>query len=146
MDTYHNYEDRGPGWNLEMRPLSYELLQADCVTWLDPRFGPGGSLSPNADGGRPGNSLAGTMYMVNDGATTAITVPAADGKMRFWRNTSIATLAAGTTATLANSTLGYEWDGDADNGFRPAGLFRMSTTTVNSTRRRLEPYSRTMAV
>jgi hypothetical protein len=38
MDTYHRYEDKGPGWNLEMRPLSYELLQADCVTWLDPRF------------------------------------------------------------------------------------------------------------
>src|SRR5262249_15429861 len=26
-------------------------------------------------------------------------------------------------------TLGYEWDVDADNGFRPAGLFDMSSTT-----------------
>ena len=94
-------------------------------TWRDPRF------SPPADGGRPENALAGTIFMVNDGATTAIKVPAADGKMRFWRNTSIANLSPGSTATLTNGTLGYEWDEDLDNGARPAGLFDMSTTTYN---------------
>ena len=94
-------------------------------TWRDPRF------SPPADGGRPENALAGTIFMVNDGATTAIKVPAADGKMRFWRNTSIATLSPGSTATLTSGTLGYEWDEDLDNGSRPAGLFDMSTTTYN---------------
>ncbi|KYC37736.1 hypothetical protein WA1_04250 [Scytonema hofmannii PCC 7110] len=95
-------------------------------TWRDPRF------SPPKDGGRPENALTGTLFTVNDGATTAIQVPAEDGKMRFWRNTSVATLAPGTTATLANSTLGYEWDEDIDNGFRPPGLIRMSTTIVNN--------------
>jgi WD40 repeat protein len=94
-------------------------------TWRDPRF------SPPADGGRPENSLPGTIFTVNDGATTSIRVPEADGKMRFWRNTSIANLTAGTTATLPNGTLGYEWDEDLDNGFRPGGLMRLSTTTVN---------------
>ena len=93
-------------------------------TWRDPRF------SPPADGGRPENALTGTLFMVNDGATTAMKVPAADGKMRFWRNTGIATQAAGATATLAGSTVGYEWDVDADNGFRPPGLIRLSTTSV----------------
>lgn len=93
-------------------------------TWRDPTF------SPPADGGRPENALTGNLFMVNDGATTDIQVTAADGKMRFWRNTSIATLAPGTTATLAARTLGYEWDVDVDNGFRPAGDFRLSTTTV----------------
>ena len=39
--------------------------------------------------------------------------------MRFWRNTTIATLAAGQTATLPAGTLGYEWDEDLDNGSRP---------------------------
>jgi hypothetical protein len=101
-------------------------------TWLDPRFGPGGTLSPTGDGGRPGNALAGTMYGVNDGASTSIIVPAADGRMRLWRNTNIATLAAGTSATLPNGTLGYEWDIDADNGSRPPGLVRNSTTTVSN--------------
>jgi len=93
-------------------------------TWRDPRF------SPPADGNRPENELTGTLFMVNDGATTAITVPSADGKMRFWRNTTVATLGAGATATMPTGTLGYEWDIDMDNGSRPAGLFRLSTTTV----------------
>ena len=51
--------------------------------------------------------------------------------MRFWRNTSIANLATGNIATLPFGTLGYEWDEDIDNGFRPAGLIRLSTTTVS---------------
>lgn len=93
-------------------------------TWRDPRF------SPPADGGRPENELSGTLFMVNDGATTSITVPSADGKMRFWRNTAIAALGATATATLPNGTLGYEWDIDADNGSRPAGLIHLSSTTV----------------
>ncbi len=92
-------------------------------TWRDPRF------SPPADGGRPENALTGTIFAVNTG-TSSIRVPAADGKMRFWRNTSVANLAAGNVATLPNGTLGYEWDIDADNGSRPAGLIRMSTATV----------------
>ena len=93
-------------------------------TWRDPRF------SPPADGGRPENALSGTIFTVNSG-TSAIEVPAADGKMRFWRNTSIASLAPNQTATLADNTLGYEWDEDLDNGFRPAGLIDLSSTTRN---------------
>ncbi|MES2990201.1 MAG: Ig-like domain-containing protein [Pseudomonadota bacterium] len=96
-------------------------------TWRDPRF------SPPADGGRPENALAGTIFMNNDtGTPYSITVPAADGKMRLWRNTSVAALGSGQTATLPIGTLGYEWDSDLDNGFRPAGLFRMSTTAITS--------------
>jgi WD40 repeat protein len=98
-------------------------------TWRDPRFSlPLGS----ADGGRPENALMGTIFMVNDGATTSIKVPEADGKMRFWRSTSIASLASGASATLPLGTLGYEWDVDMDNGFRPAGLVRLSTSIVNN--------------
>ena len=92
-------------------------------TWRDPRF------SPPADGGRPENALTGQLFMVNAGNDTAITVPAANGKARFWRNTSVATLAAGATATMPNGTLGYEWDADIDNGFRPNGLIDLSSTT-----------------
>ena len=69
--------------------------------------------------------------MVNGTRADAITVPAADGKMRFWRNTSIANLSPGQTAPLPTGTLGYEWDEDVDNGFRPSGLIRMSDTIVN---------------
>jgi WD40 repeat protein len=96
-------------------------------TWRDPRF------SPPADGGRPENALTGTLFMVNapSSASDAIRVPEADGKMRFWRNTSVATLASGAVATLAASTLGYEWDEALDNGFRPDGLIHLSSATYN---------------
>jgi WD40 repeat protein len=92
-------------------------------TFRDPRGTP-----PAIGGDQPENSLTGTLFMVNDGATTSISVPEADGKMRFWRNTAIANLATGASATLPNETLGYEWDIDTDNDFRPAGLVRLSTT------------------
>jgi hypothetical protein len=97
-------------------------------TWRDPSF------SPPADGGKPENALTGTLFMVNGPGTDndgslSITVPAADGKMRFWRNTAIASLAPNTSYTLPAGTLGYEWDVDADNGARPAGAFELSTST-----------------
>lgn len=101
-------------------------------TWRDP------SKSPPADGGRPENSLTGTLFAVNGPAsdnngTLSIKVPYADGQMRFWRNTTVASLTSGSTATLPKGTLGYEWDIDADNGFRPSGLFDLSTATYKLT-------------
>lgn len=96
-------------------------------SWRDPRF------SPPADGGRPENALTGTLFMNNDtGSPYSIVVPYDDGKMRFWRNTSVAGLGTGQSATLPIGTLGYEWDSDVDNGVRPAGLFRLSTASVTS--------------
>ena len=65
-------------------------------------------------------------------------MPAADGKMRLWRHTSVASLEPGETATLAPETLGYEWDEDSNNGFRPAGLMDLSSTTVNVPQRLLD--------
>jgi hypothetical protein len=101
-------------------------------TWRDT------SKSPPDDGGRPENSLTGTIFMVNgtgtdNPGTLSIQVPAADGQMRFWRNTSLANLAAGQTAILPPGTLGYEWDEDLDNGARPAGTFDLSSATYTLT-------------
>ncbi len=92
-------------------------------TWRDNR-------AFNPQGSNPENALSGTLFMVNSG-TTAISVPAADGKMRLWRNTSVANLSGNQVATLAPETLGYEWDEELDNGARPAGLFHTSTTVAN---------------
>ncbi|HZC51863.1 MAG TPA: N,N-dimethylformamidase beta subunit family domain-containing protein, partial [Mycobacterium sp.] len=96
-------------------------------TWMDPRF------SPPADGGRPQNGLTGQLFVVNSG-TTDITVPAQYSKLRFWRGTRVASLSGNQSTTLDQGvgTLGYEWDVDADNGFRPAGLIDMSSTTSNT--------------
>ncbi len=51
--------------------------------------------------------------------------------MRFWRGSAVASQPAGATATLGDGTIGYEWDEDVDNGARPPGLVRMSTTTAS---------------
>ncbi len=93
--------------------------------WRDPR-------SPHADGGKPENALSGQQFEVNSGSAE-ITVPAQYGKLRLWRNTAVANLKTGQTLTLAPEadTLGYEWDEDVDNGFRPAGEFDLSSTTVS---------------
>lgn len=96
-------------------------------TWRDPRF------SPPADGGRPENALTGTFFRINGASFGSIQIPTADGKMRFWRNTSVATQSPGQTAVLPDGTLGYEWDTDADNSSRPAGLFHLSTATYDTT-------------
>jgi hypothetical protein len=93
-------------------------------TWRDPRF------SPPKNGGRPENGLTGTAFEVNSG-TVNLQVPADDGKMRLWRGTTVATQAAGATATLGTGTVGYEWDEDLVNAARPQGLIRLSTTNAS---------------
>ncbi|MDI6101734.1 DUF4082 domain-containing protein [Actinoplanes sp. NEAU-A12] len=91
-------------------------------TWRDPRF------SPPSDGGRPENELMGTQYMVNDG-DLPVTVKSDEGKYRLWRHTDLDDIPAGQSVALAPHTVGYESDEDVDNGFRPEGLVRLSTTT-----------------
>ena len=82
-------------------------------TWRDAR-------SFNPEGAQPENALTGTIFTVNSG-TRSIQVPAEEGRLRLWRNTTAAGLAPGQTETLGQDTLGYEWDEDLDNGARPAG-------------------------
>jgi hypothetical protein len=89
-------------------------------TWRDRRFS-----SVNT----PENALTGQSFVVNAG-TSRITVPYAYRLLRLWRNTAATSLAPGGTLQLAPDTLGYEWDVDPDNGFRPAGSFRLNSTTV----------------
>ncbi|WP_246801505.1 DUF4082 domain-containing protein [Bradyrhizobium genosp. L] len=97
-------------------------------TFRDPRFG------ATADGGGiPENSLTGQLFQVDDvGANLGtIQIPYSDADLRFWRNTSVANLQPGQTASLTTNYLGYEWDEAPDNGFDPAGLVKLSSTTVN---------------
>jgi hypothetical protein len=94
-------------------------------TWRDPRF------SPPGDGGRPENSTQGTLFQVDSYRLDTISVPADMGKMRLWRNTSLANQALGTAANLTNYVLGYEWNEARDNGSEPGWVTRMSDTVVN---------------
>ncbi|MFN7875747.1 MAG: N,N-dimethylformamidase beta subunit family domain-containing protein [Pirellula sp.] len=98
-------------------------------TWRDDRF------SPPADGGRPENALTGQLFTVNRGpggdTGTPFTVGAEFAGFSFWRDTRIASLQPGQSTNVGDYVLGYEWNEDIDNGFRPAGLLRMSSTTQN---------------
>ncbi|KAF0189701.1 MAG: hypothetical protein FD165_2819, partial [Gammaproteobacteria bacterium] len=93
-------------------------------TWRDPRF------SPPADGGRPENALTGTIFIANC-CTYSMTATGTFAPFRFWRNTAVANLGPAQTYTFPNGTLGYEWDHSPDNGFRPAGLMKLSATTIS---------------
>ena len=102
-------------------------------TWRDPRF------SPPSDGGRPENALTGTIFTVNSAPlSTAIVVTGTFKTQPFWRNTRVAALAASGSTTLTAGTLGYEWDENLNNGFRPAGLTTLSTTTVSGVQKLLD--------
>ncbi|MGE0538106.1 MAG: DUF4082 domain-containing protein, partial [Pirellulales bacterium] len=96
-------------------------------TWRD------ASYANSTDGGRPENSLTGTLFTSIYTGTpgTSLVVSAADGQLRFWRNTDLANLAPGQSATLGDYILGYEIDEDVDNGHRPAGLMNLSSTWID---------------
>ncbi|QFU17874.1 DUF4082 domain-containing protein [Microvirga thermotolerans] len=95
-------------------------------TFRDPRF-----VSATAvGGGVPENALTGTLFQVDSYRRDSITIGYDDANLRFWRNTSIANLQPGQFATLPAGYLGYEWDESPDNGFRPAGLITLSSTTL----------------
>lgn len=96
-------------------------------SWRDPRF------SPPSDGGRPEDAMIGQMFQMNGYRSDSLQVPATYGKMRLWRNTSVARLTSGSTYTFQPGTLGYEWDTVQDNGFQPAGVAELSSTTVTAT-------------
>ena len=90
-------------------------------TWRDPELG----------SGRPENALTGTIFTVDGYRLDAINVPYDMSKLRFWTNTAVANIQPGQVYTLTKNLLGYEWDSDLDNGFRPAGLVPLSSTTVD---------------
>ena len=91
-------------------------------TFQDPRFG----TAPE-----PSNDLTGTLFQVDQtNVNAAITIPYGETNLRFWRNTGVATTAPGGTASLEPNLLGYEWNSSPDNGYQPAGLVDLSTTTI----------------
>ncbi|ARQ09491.1 oxidoreductase domain-containing protein [Rhizobium etli] len=91
-------------------------------TWRDPRY---------ADPGQePENSLTGTMFQVDSYRQDTISIPYDYSNLRFWRNTDVAELQEGETYNLVQNLLGYEWDSDVENGFRPAGLIDLSLSSV----------------
>jgi hypothetical protein len=101
-------------------------------TWRDLRFadavGPDG-VTPIAEGAHPENALIGQLF-VADGTGEfggALDIPPAFASLRVWRDTGIG---PGGAVDLAPGILGYEWDASPDDAFRPAGLIKLSETTI----------------
>jgi len=91
-------------------------------TWRDPRY---------ADPGQePENSLTGTLFTVDSYRSDTISIPYDYSNLRFWRNTDVAELQEGETYNLVQNLLGYEWDSDVENGFRPDGLINLSLSSI----------------
>ena len=128
--------------------VSYKDTQANRLidptgtatgTFMDARFASTGGMS-----GLPSNSLTGTVFQVNgEGPLGTITIPYGETNLRIWRNTSVANTAPGQTASLVQNLLGFEWDTSPDNGFRPAGLIDLSSTTQQVTGNYLRDYGNT---
>ena len=91
--------------------------------WRDLRFSPPGDASPE-------NGLTGQLWEVNC-CSYADTASSGYSKLQLWKNTAVASLPVGQTYTMPGETLGYEWDSDVDNGFRPPGEIDMSKTCEN---------------
>ena len=101
-------------------------------TWRDLRFVNSVDSSGNrtAVGARPENSLTGQLFAPDgDGQFgAALDIPQEFTGLRLWRDTGVP--ATGQT-NLAPGLLGYEWDTSPEDANRPAGLIKLSETTVN---------------
>ena len=110
----------------------HALRRARPTRWRGPA--PGATRASARRGRRPARERADRAALHRQlRAPSDITVPAAVqepaavAEHRRWR-----TSAPGRRARSApgEQTLGFEWDIDADNGFRPRGSFELSSTTV----------------
>ncbi len=118
-----------PAWG-GYAPKLDPLAGVTTSLFRDPRFG------PPFDGYRPENALLGQLTSIPSGMKAQLSVTEEEGKLRFWRDTPLATeIAVGQSMVVGKNgvpMIGYEMDADVDNGFRPVGLFHLSTSVVDS--------------
>jgi hypothetical protein len=113
----------------------YKTLVSYKETWSNADTDPGSTTAtwrdPQLGAGDPENALTGTMFTVDSYRLDTIKIPYDLSNFRFWSNTAVANIQPGQVYSLTPNLLGYEWDSDVDNGFRPAGLVDLSSTTVD---------------
>jgi hypothetical protein len=76
----------------------------------------------------PENALTGQQYGTADTLPTNLLVPWDDGKDRFWRNTSIASLSPTDPPASVTGVIGREWNFPKFNGYQPPGIWPLSST------------------
>ena len=98
------------------------------------------STAGNSVVGEPENALSGQISWRSN--TTSIEVPGDFARMRFWRNTAVSALSPSGRVTLANGTLGYEWNPEYPQyaNWYPPGRVLLSTTTIAAEQHHLSLY------
>ena len=98
------------------------------------------STAGNSVVGEPENALSGQISWRSN--TTSIEVPGDFARMRFWRNTAVSALSPSGRVTLANGTLGYEWNPEYPQyaNWYPPGRVLLSNTTIASEQHHLSLY------
>ena len=99
-----------------------------------------GCNSPAGNACKPENGLSGNLSW--SGTAGTIQVPDTYKNLRFWRNTPVALLGTGQTATLTTGTLGFEWDWEQSEfgTSYPPGRITMSNTVVNGKTHKMSLY------
>ena len=102
----------------------------DPPTWTGHLGRP--ALQPAGGRREPANALTGQQFVVNSGtARHHRPLPVQQAADLAQHRGGEADAGQSLTLGPGNGTLGYEWDVDADNGFRPPGEFDLSSTTVS---------------
>ena len=116
--------------------LNVEKFSNWTGTFMDPRQ-PGFDHSAIAT---PQNALTGQLFMVNAYRNDPLDIPAEFSQLRFWRHTpDVSKLRHSkgnsqkvkTAYRTSGGLLGYEWDAQSYDRFRPLGLVPLSRTRVD---------------
>ncbi|WP_454717222.1 N,N-dimethylformamidase beta subunit family domain-containing protein [Caulobacter segnis] len=142
------YKETKANYSLAAQPADYADLDPSDTwtgTWRDLRFAdavaPDG-VTHTAVGAHPENAMTGQLFMA-DGTGEfggALDIPPAFASLRVWRDTGVG---PGGAIDLAPGILGYEWDASPDDAFRPAGLIKLSKTTIPWTQILIDQGNRT---
>jgi hypothetical protein len=121
--------ENGPNGGAANRvQVSYKSTQSGGP---DPTGIPTGTWRDPAGANAPENGLTGIMYVGdNDNTYFPLVVSALEGSDRVYRYTPLASQAAGTSMSLGNSLIGWEWDARVANGQEPPGVKTLATSPV----------------
>jgi hypothetical protein len=108
--------------------VAYKTTESGAA---DPTGDPTGTWRDPAGANAPENAVIGQQYIGDESnAYFPLRVSSEQGRHRLWRYTPFARLAAGTSDTVGQALVGWEWDAPADNGSAPAGLQSVASSPV----------------
>lgn len=122
------YEPSAVSGRADRVEVCYKSTQGGVA---DPSGVPTGTWRDPAGANRPENALLGSQYVGQKAFTWfPLKVSAAEGKDRVWRYTGLENQAAGSSTSIGQSLVGWEWDARAANGQEPAGVVTLASSPV----------------